>query len=287
MTKGVTKVKRLKSLKVKKLTFIICVTFVTFIACVTFKTFFVYADDWKEEKGDHFIVYYQGDQKFPKDVSRQSEVYYNQIANDIGYPRYSNFWQWDNRVKIYVYPSKTEFQKASNQPEWSNGMADYTAKRILTYSWSKGFLDGLLPHEITHLVFRDFVGFKGQVPLWIDEGVAQWEEPKKRAMAGAAAYYLIQQQKVIPVGDLTVMNNLRNKSDEEVQSFYMQSVSLIDYLIKNYGAQSFTALCRQLRDGKKLNEALSFSYSTVIKDIDQLQDKWMRSVMEEFRPKAE
>ena len=244
-----------------------------------------YAEDWKEEKGDHFIVYYQGQEKFAKDISRQAEVYYNQIASDIGYPRYSNFWQWDNRVKIYIYPSKEEFQKTTDQPTWSNGMADYTNKKILTYSWSEGFLDGLLPHEITHLVFRDFVGFKGQVPLWIDEGIAQWEEPKKRSNARPIAYYLIQKQKVIPLQDLTVMNNLTGKDDDTVHAFYMQSVSLVDFLIRGYGPQAFTDFCRQLRDGKRLNEAMSFSYSGSLKDIDELQTKWIKSILDEYSAK--
>ena len=245
----------------------------------------VFAEDWKEEKGDHFIVYYRGEERFAKDISRRAEVYYNQIASDIGYPRYSNFWQWDNRVKIYVYPNKEEFQKSSGQPAWSNGMADYNQKKILTYSWSEGFLDGLLPHEITHLVFRDFVGFKGQVPLWIDEGIAQWEEPKKRAIARPIAFYLITKQVVIPLVDLTVMNNLTGKDEATVHAFYMQSVSLVDFLIKGYGAQVFTDFCRQLREGKKLNEALSFSYSGSIRDIDELQTKWVKSILDEYQPK--
>lgn len=244
-----------------------------------------YAEDWKEEKGDHFIVYYYGEEKFSKDISRQAEVYYNQIASDIGYPRYSNFWQWDNRVKIYVYPSKADFQKISGQPAWSNGMADYTGKRILTYAWSEGFLDGLLPHEITHLIFRDFVGFKGQVPLWIDEGIAQWEEPKKRAKARPIAFYLIQNQSVIPLADLTMMNDLSGKDETTVHAFYMQSVALVDFLIKRYSAQSFTDFCRQLRDGKRLNEALGSAYSGSIKDVDELQTKWLKSIMDEYQPK--
>ena len=257
-------------------------------ACLLSTVYFSFlacADSWKEERGDHFIVYYRGDEKFAKDISRQAERYYNQIASDIGYPRYSNFWQWDNRVKVYIYPSKEDYQKASGQPAWSNGMADYLSKKILTYNWRENFLDGLLPHEITHLVFRDFVGFKGQVPLWIDEGIAQWEEPKKRAKARPIAFYLIQNQSVIPLADLTTMNSLSGRDENTVNAFYMQSVSLVDFLIKSYGAQTFTEFCRQLRDGKRLNEALSFSYSGSIKDIDELQNKWIKSIMDEYQPK--
>lgn len=40
---------------------------------------------------------------------------------------------------------------------------------------------------MAHLIFRDFVGFTGRIPLWLDEGVAQWaEEPKRRAIKSMA-----------------------------------------------------------------------------------------------------
>ncbi|MDB4349908.1 hypothetical protein OAA99_03040, partial [Omnitrophica bacterium] len=132
------------------------------------------AEDWKELDSDHFVIYYTQDEKFAKEVTRNAEDYYKDIATDLGYPRYSEFWTWANRVKIYIYPDHASFLKASGQPQWSHGMADYTKKKILSYLWSEMFIDSILPHEIAHLVFRDFVGFTGKIPLWLDEGVAQW-----------------------------------------------------------------------------------------------------------------
>ena len=125
------------------------------------------------------------------------------------------------------------------------------------------------------------------MPLWIDEGIAQWEEPKKRAKARPIAFYLIQNQSVIPLADLTTMNDLSGKDENTVHAFYMQSVSLVDFLIKRYSAQSFTDFCRQLRDGKRLNEALGSAYSGSIKDIDELQTKWLKSILDEYQPKEE
>ncbi len=236
--------------------------------------------EWQELKGDHFIVYYKTDEKFAKDILRQSEGYYKQIASDLGYARYSNFWQWDNRVKIYVYPSEKEFQSATGELSWSKGVANYTTKEILTFAWSQGFLEALLPHEITHLVFRDFVGFKGEVPLWLDEGVAQWEEPAKRAIAKQVARSLIASQKYYPLRDLTSMDIRNSKDEEAVQFFYMQSVTVVEFLIKKHGAQSFTEFCRQLRDGKSLEEALRFTYSASMRTLEDLQSQWIKYVME-------
>lgn len=237
------------------------------------------AVEWKEEKGDHFIVYYVSNVSLAKKIRRQAEVYYNRIASDLGYPRYSNFWQWDNRVKIYVYPTADEFQKETGKPSWSKGIANYSTKEILTYEWSEGFLESLLPHEITHLIFRDFVGFKGEVPLWLDEGVAQWEEPKKREMASQVAEFLIRNHKNYPLDMLTSVD-IRNSQDEEaVHFFYMQSVSLVDYLIRKHGSQSFTVFCRRLKEGKSLNEALKAAYPNSIRNLDELEKRWKKHIL--------
>lgn len=240
------------------------------------------AQDWKELKGDHFIVLHRTQDDFAKEVLRRSEEYYRRIADDLGYPRYSNFWQWENRVRIFIHADKDAFRKASGEPEWSEGMADYTRKQILTYAWSQGFTDELLPHEIAHLIFRDFVGFKGEVPLWLDEGVAQCSEPKKRALARHYGRQLVLQQKMFPFHDLTRRDIRQDPDAQSVQFFYMQSLSVVEFMLRRYGSAAFTEFCRQLRDGKTIPQALRSAYGSRLQDLDELQSKWVRDVTEDF-----
>src|SRR3990167_5332979 len=162
----------------------------------------VSAQDWQQVKGDHFIVYYSKDAAMAKEVSKKAEIYYNKVATDLGYARHSNFWQWDKRVKIYLYATPEDFQKTTGQPAWSHGMASYMDKTIHAYETSEQFLESILPHEITHLIFRDFVGFEGQVPLWLDEGVAQWQEDAKRANARTFMRELVMNGDVFSIAKL-------------------------------------------------------------------------------------
>ena len=39
--------------------------------------------------------------------------------------------------------------------------------------------ENVLTHELTHIIFREYVGFGWNVPLWLDEGVAMFMEKKK------------------------------------------------------------------------------------------------------------
>jgi len=260
-------------------------------------------ENWQELKGEHFIAYFLQDQKFAKDALDKAEVYYRNIASDLGYARYAEFWLWDKRVKIYIYPDHPSFIKATGQPQWSQGIAEYRKKQIVSYAWSKDFLESLLPHEIAHLVFRDFVGFKGQIPLWLDEGVAQREEEAKRRTVKIAAKDFFEKDLLLSMKDMMQMNlddfketgrvyirATRTKTgspgvlflsaENIISTYYLEAASLVSFLIEKYGSDSFAYFCRELRDGKSLDDAFKSAYTTYIKDIDELDLKWREYLQE-------
>src|SRR3990172_681962 len=257
-----------------------------------------FAQEWQELKGDHFLVYFTKDEGFAKDVLSKSELYYNRISSDLGYARYSEFWSWDKRVKIYIYPDKDSFLKASGEQNWSEGMADYKKKEIVSYAWNQGFLESLLPHELAHLIFRDFVGFKGEVPLWLDEGVAQWaEEAKRRDYKAMSKYYLKKETllaldvmmtldiRQVKENDKIHMRLIHSKDGQEgvlflggeelVNVYYLQAVSIVGFLIEKYGSDNFAVFCRQLRDGKSLEESFRFAYPLYIQSLKELEERWV------------
>lgn len=262
------------------------------------------AQDWQEVRGEHFLVYFAESGQFAKDVLEKAEIYYRRIASDLGYPRYSNFWTWDNRVKIYIYPDRESFLKVTKQASWSEGMADYRKKEIISYAWKEGFVESLLPHEIAHLIFRDFVGFKGEVPLWLDEGVAQWTEEAKRNAYKAMSKIYLGKNTLLSLEDMMKLD-IRNLNETErihirsihkanndrvilfiggeelVNAYYLQAVSIVGFLIEKYGANSFTDFCRELREGKTIAEALSRAYPASIRGIEELEEKWIEYLQEE------
>ncbi len=235
------------------------------------------AADWKELKGEHFIVYYVEDEKFVEDVLAVAEKNYNRIASDLGYSRYDNFWQWDKRAKIYIYKDQAEFLFAIGKREpWIHGVAIYDKREIISYGRNIDFLNKLLPHELAHLIFRDFVGFKGEVPLWLDEGVAQWEEAARRAWAIGFVKKLVRSGEFIPLAELTRIGSGSEKDPVLSAKLYAQAVTLVGYLIEKHGATKFALLCRQLRDGKSIDEALSFVYTDSISNMSELEKVWIK-----------
>ncbi len=243
------------------------IAFWAFAACAP-----AFAASWNEVRGDHFIVYYAVNEPFARQTLHNAEKYYARIADELGYARYSNFWQWENRAKIFVYADEGAYRKATGEAGWSHGLAIYSKKEIHAFLGIEGFHESILPHEIAHLIFRDFVGFKGQVPIWLDEGVAQWQEPMKREKANIVARWLLSQDKDLPLQDLFRTDPRALEDEEKVHFFYMQSVCLVDYLVRTYGAQAFTTFCRELRDGRTFADALQKAYR--IETIADLDLRW-------------
>lgn len=258
---------------------------------------------WEQRRSEHFIVYFPDSaREFGLNVSSKAEEYYRSIANDLGYIRYGNFWKWENRVKIYIYPDHESYIKTSGQPEWSHGMADYKTKQIISYVNNFEFLNSLLVHEIAHLIFRDFVGFKSDVPLWLDEGVAQWEEKDIRVLRKNLVVELAKQRLLLNIDDMIRIDirqikakdrisitkayskdtkdvKLELKGEELVKIYYLQAFSLVGFLMERFGADNFIVFSRQLRDGKNLGDALKFAYPAHLRSIEELEKGWKEYIL--------
>jgi len=254
------------------------------------------AQVWHTVKSDHFVVFYQGGESFAQKVADKAERYYQSIAYDIGYPRYSKFWIWENRVKIYLYPDKPDYLRNTSSPEWTEGLADYKNRCIASYVGSESFTENVLPHEIAHLIFRDFVGFENDIPLWLDEGIAQWwTSGNKNRIIQVVAKQLYARDAILSIDDISnfeipkirqfrYVEKVRTKDNEPaililtpeqlINTFYLQSASLVDFMRRRYGQDRFTRFCRELRDGKTIDKAIQSVYGDYFQDLHGLERAW-------------
>ncbi len=242
------------------------------------------AQEQKKLKGDHFIVHYAGalTDNEARTMLRRAEGYYNSIAEMVGYSRYSKYWTWDKRVTITVYPDAQTFTQNTGQPPWSQGTVerDWTpdhTKEIITFKQQANFFDGILPHEISHLILHDFIGVNVMVPRWFDEGVAQMQEKEKRRIAKQLMTRLVSQSKQPPLNVLMTMRLKGEQNQTKIKIFYTQSLSVIDFLIVNYGSESFGNLCRNMRDGKSFEASLTNAYPNIFSSLAELERKWAAS----------
>ena len=236
-------------------------------------TNFCLAGDWKELRSIHFIIYYKETSRdFLYKLRNYAEDYYQDILEDLGFRR-SEFWTWENRAKIYVFDSSQDYIQSTNMASWSGASVDYYNKIINTYPDAPEFFENVLVHELTHIIFREYVGFGSNVPLWLDEGVATFMEKKKKV-------YLIKRQLIklnktdslFSLEELTGIGRVTTFSQEQAGTFYIQSFSLIHFLINRFGKDYFAKFCYALKQGRSLERSLSFAYD--IRTLDDLESKW-------------
>jgi len=228
---------------------------------------------WRQRKSEHFIIYYsQVGVDFIDEIIDEAERQYIKITQKLGFTRY-NFWLWDNRAKFYIYDDKDDFVNTTNQPRWSGGVVHYEQKIIKTYPQMSGFFDSLMPHELGHIIFREFIGNRTRVPLWFDEGVASYQERTKRIAADGAVRRALITDSFIGLEELTKID-VRNVTDrKQVDLFYAESVSVVNFLISKYGRGIFGWFCRDLRDGDDFESAL---WRFRCRDIKALNKKWVK-----------
>lgn len=148
------------------------------------------------------------------------------------------------------------------------------SRAIVSFVQEDAFLDNVLPHEISHLILADFLG-RANIPLWFNEGVAQLQESGKMQEAGAVMRKAVKLGYFIPFRHLTGDGREIMQNKMYAVFFYAQSVSVIHFLVETYGSQRFGELCRQLRDGLSFEEALQKAYTSLIRSVDDLEQKWL------------
>lgn len=233
----------------------------------------VAADDWRKNDSSHFIVYYKdAPLDFVKTVSETAEELYQQIPRNLGFMRYSG-WKYDDRAAIYIYDDREEYQAKSQNFEWSGGAANISQKEIRTFPSAAGFFDSTLPHELAHLIFREFIG-NTPIPIWLDEGVAMYQEKAKRWGANKVVLNAMKAGKFIPLTEMTYQRLSAEKDQEIINIFYAEAASIVYYMIVELGEARFENFCRKLSDGVPFEEALYSNYGR-FHNIQELNDRWV------------
>ncbi len=121
----------------------------------------------------------------------------------------------------------------------------------------------IIVHESTHLLFREALGDNAlDAPAWLDEGLATYSEPNVRIRSSRDLYGRTPR--------LSGMNRVSG-TPRTIPLFYQKSVSVVAYLVEQYGKDSFRRMLAELRKGRVIEDALLNVYGF---DVDGLEDRW-------------
>jgi hypothetical protein len=230
------------------------------------------AVNWQVKNSRHFSVYHQNASvDYLNQVILEAENYYKKITNELGFQRF-DFWLWDDRCKIFLYPDRGSYLESTGSLAWSRAHVDVIKKEIITYKGQKEFFNNILPHEMAHIIFREMIGYDKKIPLWLDEGVAMlFESDRENRLLFIKK--IVLQGKYIPLSQLSDVSSYGN-IDPGI--FYNQSASLVAFLLNRYGRNSFVNFCRQLRDRQDWQKALRRVYR--FNSLEEFQEIWLEDI---------
>jgi hypothetical protein len=163
----------------------------------------------------------------------------------------------DGPVDIFVYVSRDEFFGAlgPGAREWT-GAATFPGIRTV-FMWLGGgpsdYLDRALVHEVTHVVFYDATRnvYHGP-PLWLNEGFAVWSE-RQNADTQAATVRSEVSSGLISFDAMTDAFPIGARGSS---LSYAEGATMVDRIIRTYGATALSGIAAAFRNGATDDEAL-------------------------------
>jgi len=235
-------------------------------------------DDFVELRGQHFIINYEQGvaEHYASKVKGMAEKFYRIITQDFHLIR-DELWLWQKRAKIFIAKDKDSYAKKFKCSSWASACVNYHQKIIYTFANQPGF-KVVLAHELTHIIFREYIG-KDKLPLWLEEGVATYMGFKH----GGTKYNFsflrekLKNDEYIKLTDLDKINtaDLNNANQDYVNLFYLESFSIVNFLLSKYGRYRFSNLLDYLKKGYSVSDSLAKVYY-YFKGTNELEKRWKK-----------
>jgi hypothetical protein len=214
-------------------------------------------------------VYWYGQNKaFGQSVMSEAQTGMSTIANDTG-------GTLDQMVNISVYTSAQDYAASVlGAPEWSGGvtLAQYNSIFVVV---EPDALSSDLPgvaHELTHTVVGQMTSNPyNSIPFWLDEGLAvhvQFTGLTLPSQFTTALSNAISNNTLISVRSLC---DPFSAYADKANLSYAESVSLVTYLINQYGSTKMEQLLNTFARGSSYDGALQANYGF---DMDGLFTQW-------------
>ncbi|MEI8349706.1 MAG: peptidase MA family metallohydrolase [Candidatus Omnitrophota bacterium] len=230
--------------------------------------------EYKELRSDHFVILYAPQaETIVYKIKDDAEYFYRKIVQEFGLTR-AALWAWSNRAQIVIAKDKETYVRAFGCPEWSGACVDYYNRIMYTFPGQENF-SRILSHELTHIIFREYVGYN-RLPLWLDEGMAQYIEYRdslNEQSAVSLMKQLIPGNRYLKFSDINGIYTLGNNTD--VGLFYAQAFCMVYFLIKRFSREDFSEFLSYLKDGNSLDDALRKSFNG-IDGMAQFEESWRR-----------
>lgn len=210
----------------------------------------------------HFRVEAYGADK-AQAASEMAEGLYRKIMEDTGL--YS--FMPRELYPLVLYGSREEYLKKTGLPDWSGGVS---AGRALYMHEGPG-LRPTLAHEMTHLIFNEYLGRQDPSLRWVNEGLAVYEE-----VEASGQWRGRPTSRPIPFREMVNLAPIGEK-ETLVNDWYGQVGSVVRFMIERGGRVGFGEFLKALKDGRPLDDAVRQGFPGHWSGMAALETAWAAS----------
>jgi hypothetical protein len=204
--------------------------------------------DFRQQESSHFVLRYEGSQApdgLRNEILQVLEAQYSTLQGDLGAtPR--------NSISVSLYTDQAFFD-VTQAPSWSAALND--GKIRIPISGLTEMTPGLvrvLRHELTHSFIAQIT--HGHVPQWLNEGVAQLEEPQSTAAVGTRLAALYASGNQIPLNQLE--HSFQSYTTVEAAVVYAEALAAAECIRANHGMSDLARILQRLGEGEAIESAL-------------------------------
>ncbi len=216
---------------------------------------------FSEREGVHFALRYEGRQTgfhFASELLSTLDRQYGDLQRELGFGP-------DSTITVILY-TEQQFSEVTQAPSWADGLNDGKIRvPVRELSGVTPRLDAVLRHEMTHSFIHSLT--RGRCPRWLNEGIAQMEEPRSSSAFAAPLAQLFHEGRQVPLRYLE--GSFMQLSPAQAQLAYAESLAAAEYLRSAYGMYALRRMLQLLSDGEEPEAALSHAVQTNYADFER------------------
>lgn len=234
-------------------------------------------EGWQAHEGESFRVFYRQSKKHATEAAAAAEQLRAATFEKWSGPAGA---VWSPRCDLWLHETAAEYARETQKPAASPGHSSVGVKdgrvvvrRIDLRCDEPELLTAALAREVAYVVISDL--FADQpLPRWADVGMTTLSAPPAEAGRYVRALPRLTREKQF-LGVRQLLKTAEFPEADRITAFYVESVSLVDYLVRLKGPKAFANYLREA-PRRGYEEALQRHYG--FKDANELQEKWLKSV---------
>jgi tetratricopeptide (TPR) repeat protein len=227
--------------------------------------------EFTQHETSHFVLHYEGKQSSDAlrgQILAALESDYDDLVRDLGTPPRDN-------IVVTLY-TDTAFFDVTHAPMWAGALNDGKLRIPISGLTSVSpELARVLKHELTHSFINSLSG--GRCPNWLNEGIAQFLEPRNLSSDGHQLALLYKAQQQIPFNELEA--GFTRFSGVRAYIAYAESLAAVFYINDSYGMSDVQRILERLSQGNSAEAALR---ATLHSDYGQFESDLGRYLADKY-----